>query len=67
MSTTACPTFRSTDTTPTPQQEDTDRDGHDDGDEVRDGRGSTNVRLADHDGIASEDEDDAGRAVRRGR
>lgn len=55
------------------RDEDTDNDGHDDGDEVKDGFASTKVkdrdsdddgRLdgdedADHDGIANEDEDDA--------
>jgi len=55
------------------RDEDTDNDGHDDGDEVKDGLASTKVkdrdsdddgRLdgdedADHDGVANEDEDDA--------
>lgn len=55
------------------RDEDTDNDGHDDGDEVRDGRASTHVRDADtdddgvrdgdedadRDGIDNEDEDDA--------
>lgn len=56
-----------------PRDEDTDNDGMDDGDEVRDGRRSTNPLRADtdrdgirdgdedadHDGIDNEDEDDA--------
>jgi hypothetical protein len=55
------------------RDEDTDNDGADDGDEVRDGLASTKVRDADtdndgvldgdedadHDGVANEDEDDA--------
>src|SRR3954451_11799909 len=56
-----------------PHDEDIDNDGDDDGDEVHDGRASTNVRDADtdddgmrdgdedadHDGVANENEDDA--------
>lgn len=55
------------------RDEDTDNDGHDDGDEVKDGYGSTHVKIADtdrdgirdgdedadRDGIDNEDEDDA--------
>lgn len=61
------------------RDEDTDNDGHDDGDEVKDGLASTKVkdrdtdddgRLdgdedADRDGIANEDEDDAGESCVR--
>ncbi len=56
-----------------PRDQDTDDDGHDDGDEVHDGTGSTHPRDedtdddgtldgdedADHDGVDNEDEDDA--------
>ena len=58
--------------------EDTDNDGHDDGDEVRDGFGSTDLddadtdndgiedgdEDADHDGTDNEDEDDASETCR---
>jgi hypothetical protein len=61
------------------RDEDTDNDGADDGDEVRDGFASTNVRDADtdndgrldgdedadHDGVANEDEDDASETCAR--
>lgn len=61
------------------RDEDTDNDGHDDGDEVRDGYASTNVKVADtddddildgdedadRDGIDNEDEDDANEVCAR--
>lgn len=61
------------------RDEDTDNDGHDDGDEVRDGHRSTMVRSADtdrdgtldgdedadRDGVDNEDEDDAGEGCGR--
>lgn len=60
------------------RDEDTDNDGHDDGDEVKDGYKSTHVKKADtdgdglkdgdedadRDGIANEDEDDARESCR---
>lgn len=62
-----------------PRDEDTDNDGHDDGDEVTDGTRATSLKDADtdddgvkdgdedadHDGIDDEDEDDARESCRR--